>query len=94
MKKEKATVSDIEKIVRNYRKKHSYFFLFIWAVLKRPAKSKSFKKELKKSSQLALLVGLSQKDLKQLSGIYQGLKKELGYLKAMSACMQIVKISV
>ena len=86
-KRKELSFLSIAHIVKKYRRKSSYFFIIYWAWIRAPRKPKSHLLADKKLES----IGLNAPAMRQLSGIYQGLQREIGHIQAVTACLEIAR---
>ncbi len=76
----------IARALKQHRGRSSYLFMIWWGLIRSPRKATSdaLPPALVKS------LGLIHRDLRQIAGLYRGLKGELGKVQAAAACVSIV----
>ena len=77
----------IARILQKYRKKSSYLFMVHYGLFKAPPESgmEALPEDL------ILNFGFIHRDIRQLMGLYTGLRIELNHARATSACAEIVR---
>ncbi len=85
-------LGEVLKIVNAYRKKNSFLFLVTWAILRVPTDPPGGLSLPSFVNQ----VGLWDDEKHKLWGIYMGLEKEIGSMKASMCVLEIIekKISI
>lgn len=77
----------VARILKRYRGKSSYLFLIKWAVIKKPRRT-----YLHILPEISLRqLNMSHEDIRRLTGIYRGLKDEIGHFLAVSASVEIAR---
>ncbi|MCR9142728.1 MAG: hypothetical protein NXI24_10790 [bacterium] len=76
----------IARALKRHRGNSSYLFMIWWGLVRPPRRASSDALP----PVLVRTLGFLHRDLRQITGLYRGLKRELGQVKAAAACIDIV----